>query len=79
MTDIKTSLPRIAAIGIAVSALGLAGCDDTGADPKLQIGANPLLPPLHQYLLPPIRIATPVEWGSQTPKVQRRRSSVPRI
>jgi glucose/arabinose dehydrogenase len=69
MTDIKTSLPRIAAIGIAVSALGLAGCDDTGADPKLQIGANPLLPPLHQYLLPPIRIATPVEWGSQTPKV----------
>lgn len=69
MTDVKTSLPRIATIVATVSALGLAGCDDTGADPKLQIGANPVLPPLHQYLLPPIRIATPVGWGSETPKV----------
>lgn len=69
MTDVKTSLPRIAAIVATVSALGLAGCDDTGADPKLQIGANPVLPPLHQYLLPPIRIATPVGWGSEPPKV----------
>lgn len=69
MTDAKTSLPRIAAIVVAVSGLGLVGCNDTGADPKLQIGANPMLPPLHQYLLPPIRIATPVGWGSQTPSV----------
>jgi len=69
MTEIKTSLPRIAAIVVAVSGLGLAGCNDSGADPKLQIGANPVLPPLHQYLLPPIRIATPVGWESETPKV----------
>lgn len=69
MTDIKTNLPRIAAIVIAVAGLGLAGCDRTGGDPKLQIGANPALPPLQQYLLPPIRIATPVGWGSETPKV----------
>ncbi len=69
MTDIKTSLPRIAAIVVAVAGLGLAGCDGNGGDPKLQIGANPVLPPLHQYLLPPIRIATPVGWGSETPKV----------
>ncbi|WP_354223068.1 sorbosone dehydrogenase family protein [Bradyrhizobium sp. F1.4.3] len=53
----------------AVAGLGLAGCNDTGGDPKLQIGANPVLPPLHQYLLPPIRIATPVGWESETPKV----------
>ncbi|WP_430648947.1 PQQ-dependent sugar dehydrogenase [Bradyrhizobium hipponense] len=53
----------------AVAGLGLAGCNDSGGDPKLQIGANPVLPPLHQYLLPPIRIATPVGWGSETPKV----------
>ena len=69
MTELKTSLPRVAAIMVAVAGLGVAGCDDTGSDPKLQIGANPMLPPLHQYLLPPIRIATPVGWKSETPKV----------
>jgi glucose/arabinose dehydrogenase len=69
MTEFRTSLPRVAAIMTAVAGLGLAGCNDTGGDPKLQIGANPVLPPLHQYLLPPIRIATPVGWGSETPKV----------
>ncbi|TYL89481.1 sorbosone dehydrogenase family protein [Bradyrhizobium rifense] len=69
MTPVKTSLPRVAAIMAAVAGLGLAGCNDAGGDPKLQIGANPVLPQLHQYLLPPIRIATPVGWGSETPKV----------
>jgi glucose/arabinose dehydrogenase len=69
MTEVKTSLPRVAAIMAAVAGLGLAGCNDTGGDPKLQIGANPVLPPLHQYLLPPIRIATPVGWESETRKV----------
>lgn len=72
MTGIKMSLPRVAAIMTAVAGLGLAGCNDTGGDPKLQIGANAVLPPLHQYLLPPIRIATPVGWGSETPKVPQR-------
>jgi glucose/arabinose dehydrogenase len=69
MTEITKSLPRIAAITVAIAGLGLAGCDDTGGDPKLQIGANPVLPPLHQYVVPPIRIATPVGWGSETPSV----------
>jgi glucose/arabinose dehydrogenase len=69
MTEVRTSLPRVAAIMAAVAGLGLAGCDDAGGDPKLQIGANPVLPQLHQYLLPPIRIAIPVGWGSETPKV----------
>jgi glucose/arabinose dehydrogenase len=69
MTELKKSLPRVAAMMVAVAGLGLAGCDDTGGDPKLQIGANPVLPPLHQYLVPPIQIATPVGWGSETPKV----------
>ena len=69
MTAVKTSLPRVAAIMAAVAGLGLAGCNDAGGDPKLEIGANPVLPQLHQYLLPPIHIATPVGWGSETPKV----------
>src|SRR5947208_606284 len=69
MTEVTTSLPRVAAIMVAAAGLGLAGCNNTGGDPRLQIGANPALPPLQQYLLPPIRIATPVGWGSETPKV----------
>src|SRR5271167_4073331 len=61
--------PRLAAVLIAIAGLGLAGCDDNGGDPERQIGANPVLPALQQYLLPPIRIAKPVAWGDQTPKV----------
>lgn len=61
--------PRVAAVIAAVAALGLTGCDDTGGDPRRQIGANPVLPAVHQYLIPPIRIARPEPWGHDTPKV----------
>jgi hypothetical protein len=37
--------------------LGLAGCNYDGGDPKVQVGANPELPKLQQYLIPPIQIA----------------------
>jgi glucose/arabinose dehydrogenase len=58
-----------AAVAITVAGLGLAGCDAPGGDPARQIGANPVLPAIQQYLLPPIRIAQPVPWGHDTPKV----------
>jgi glucose/arabinose dehydrogenase len=62
--------PRVAAsLALVVAGLGLASCDDAGGDPKRQIGANPVLPAVQQYLLPPIRIARPVSWGNETPKV----------
>jgi glucose/arabinose dehydrogenase len=62
--------PRAAAsLALVVAGLGLASCDDAGGDPKRQIGANPVLPAVQQYLLPPIRIARPVSWGNDTPKV----------
>src|SRR6201982_3684129 len=62
--------PRVAAaFALVVAGLGLAGCDDNGGDPARQIGANPVLPAVQQYLLPPIQIAKPVSWGNQTPKV----------
>jgi glucose/arabinose dehydrogenase len=60
---------RLATILVALAGLGLASCDDNGGDPKRQIGANPVLPALQQYLLPPIQIAKPVTWGDDTPKV----------
>ena len=65
----SAKLPRLAALCVAVSALGLAGCDENGGDPKIQIGANPVLPAVQQYLLPPIRIAKVAEWGKETPTV----------
>jgi len=65
-------LPRIAAaFALTVTGLALAGCNDTGGDPRKQIGANPVLPAVQQYLIPPIRIAKPVPWGNDTPKVPR--------
>ena len=60
---------RLATILVALAGLGLAGCDDNGGDPRKEIGANPMLPALQQYLLPPIHIAKPVAWGDDTPKV----------
>jgi hypothetical protein len=56
-------------VAIAIAALSLASCDDTGGDPRKQIGANPVLPALQQYLLPPIQIARPQPWGQHKPKV----------
>src|SRR6476659_9027331 len=66
----SVKLPRLAALLVAVAGLGLAGCDDHAGDPKMQIGANPVLPPLQQYLMPPMRIAKVVGWGKdETPTV----------
>jgi glucose/arabinose dehydrogenase len=56
-------------VAIAIAALALASCDDTGGDPRKQIGANPILPALQQYLLPPIQIARPEPWGHDKPTV----------
>src|ERR1700720_2684183 len=62
-------LPRLAVLLVAVAGLGLAGCEENGGDPKTQIGANPALPELQQYLIPPIRIAKVVGWGKDAPTV----------
>src|SRR4030081_2375251 len=64
-------LPRLAALLTTVACLGLAGCDDHAGDPKMQIGANPVLPALQQYLMPPMRVAKAVGWGDETPTVSQ--------
>ena len=63
----SAKLPRFAAL--LVAGLALAGCDDHAGDPKMQIGANPPLPALQQYLMPPMRVAEVVKWGKETPTV----------
>src|SRR5258707_14885217 len=66
----SAKLPRLVVLVAAVAGLGLAGCDDHAGDPKIQIGANPPLPALQQYLMPPMAIAKVVGWGSdETPTV----------
>src|SRR6202046_4132267 len=58
-----TNPKRFAVLIFAIASLGLAGCDENAGDPAKQIGANPVLPALQQYFMPPIRIAKAVGWG----------------
>src|SRR5260370_33632316 len=61
---------RRAVLLAVVSLLALPGWDDNGGDRMKQIGANPVLPKLQQYFIPPIRIARAVGWGKdETPTV----------
>jgi glucose/arabinose dehydrogenase len=54
---------------VAIAAINLSACGPEPIDPHKQIGANPYLPPIHQYLLPPMHVAKVVGWQGQTPKV----------
>src|ERR1700759_734530 len=48
--------------------LALAACGPPPINPKRQIGANPYLPDIHQYLLPPMHVVKNVGWGDAMPK-----------
>jgi hypothetical protein len=62
----QSVLPRLALV--VVAGLGVAGCNYDGGDPRKEIGTNPVLPALQQYLVPPIHIARVSRWGKGTPK-----------
>ena len=51
------------------TALLLAACGPPPGDPHRQIGAHPYLPPIHQYLMPPMRVPSLEPWNGATPKV----------
>ena len=53
--------------------LCLAGCTDGSGDPNVEIGPNPKLPDIQQYLLPPMHIARVVGWKNrdETPSVAK--------
>ena len=42
--------------------LVLAAASEPAFDVKTQIGPNPVLPPIHQYLFPPMHLAKVVGW-----------------
>jgi len=57
---------RSGAWGVAVILL-LTGCGPKPIDPRRQVGPEPYLPPIHQYLLPPMHVAKIVGWNGATP------------
>jgi len=57
LKDLRSKRTRLALLFVGVASLALAGCDDHAGDPKMQIGANPVLPALQQYLMPPMHVA----------------------
>lgn len=58
--------PLLAA-GATALLIALVGCGPSPIDPQRQIGANPYLPPIHEYLLPPMHVAKVVGWNGATP------------
>ena len=53
---------------LLTAALALVACGPAPSDPKKQIGANPVLPDIHQYLLPPMHVVKNVGWNGATPR-----------
>ena len=43
--------------GATATLLVIAACGPAPIDPQRQIGANPYLPEIHEYLLPPMHVA----------------------
>ncbi len=53
----------------SVIAASVAACGPSPVNPKRQIGPHPYLPAIHNYLLPPMHLATIGKWGNATPTV----------
>ena len=65
-----TDLLRVSGFtGAGLALVGLAACGPKSGDPARQIGANPYLPAIHQYLMPPLHVAKVVGWSGATPTV----------
>lgn len=54
---------------LAGSALALSACSAGGESPDQQIGPNPKLPAINQYLVPPMHVAGVAPWGDTKPTV----------
>ncbi|HEX4695203.1 sorbosone dehydrogenase family protein [Sphingomonas sp.] len=54
---------------IAATALALAGCARGGGNADEQLGPDPKLPAINQYLMPPMHVAGVAPWGNDKPTV----------
>ena len=61
---IRSNLLLYGALG-GVVALAACGRSEKGIN---EVGPAPDLPEIRETLLPPMRIARPVEWGDETPR-----------
>ena len=53
----------------AAALFAISACGPQAGSPQTQYGADPRLPAPHQYLLPPMRIATVAKWDAAVPTV----------
>ena len=60
---------KLRRLSIATVMVILTGCGPAPIDPQRQIGADPYLPPIHQYLLPPMHTVKIVGWNGAMPSV----------
>lgn len=60
-------LPRLKATLGLVSLAALAACGPKPIDPHRQVGPDPYLPAIHQYLLPPMFVSKVAGWGGGKP------------
>ncbi|CAN7374015.1 sorbosone dehydrogenase family protein [Phenylobacterium sp. LjRoot219] len=60
---------RRAAAGPLLALAAVSACGPAPIDARSQIGPNPHLPAIHQYLLPPMKVTGVTPWGDVTPKV----------
>ena len=51
----------------ATAVIAISACGPAPIDPQRQVGANPYLPPIHQYLVPPMHVAKVVGWNGAAP------------
>jgi glucose/arabinose dehydrogenase len=70
LTSSRINSRVISSALLCTALLCLAGCSDGSGDPRAQIGPNPVLPEIKQFLVPPIHIASIVGWKKdETPTV----------
>jgi glucose/arabinose dehydrogenase len=58
----------IKALLCSAAVLALVACGPAPIDPRRQIGPHPVLPDIHQYLVPPMHVVHNVGWSGATPK-----------